>query len=70
MSVFTYLAWLEGSLGTIWGPCTGDGTEDPCQCPQCRHAEALEASGRDYDEEYELARSRNFDRSTEIVGRK
>lgn len=61
MSIFDYIAFNDGSLGTVWGPCS-DGTKISCDCPQCTHANRIEESGKDYSTEYELARLRNFDR--------
>lgn len=61
MSAFQYIALREGSLFSIWGPCT-DGSKLECDCPQCEHANKLEAEGKDWDEEYEKARERDFDR--------
>lgn len=61
MSVFYVIAYNDGSLGTIWGPCT-DGSKLTCDCPQCQNANRIEAEGLSWDEEYEKARLRNFDR--------
>ena len=56
MSVYDYIAYKDGSLFTIWGPCTGDGTqEEQCDCPQSQHADKLEAEGKDFNEEYDKA---------------
>jgi hypothetical protein len=56
MSVFHWIAYQEGSLGTKWGPCIceapGDGT-----CVACTHADSLERQGLDYEEEFEKART-------------
>lgn len=65
--MFNRIAFEDGSLGTIWGPCTGDGGE-PCECPSCQNAERLFADGKDWDEEYEKARGRNFDRDQPAPG--
>ena len=61
MSVYNYIAFHDGSLFSIWGPCSGDGKKLHCDCPQCRHADKLAADGKDWDLEYEKARLRNFD---------
>ncbi len=44
------IAYEEGTLFSVWGPCS-DGSKNPCDCPQCKHAEKLEAAGLDYNEE-------------------
>lgn len=59
MSVYAYIAFHEGSLGTVWGPCS-DGRTDPCECPQCRHANELSANGKDWNTEYRAAKQRGF----------
>lgn len=61
MSVYAHIAFHDGSLGTVWGPCS-DGTKFICECPQCEHANKLEADGKDWETEYEAARLRDFDR--------
>ena len=48
------IAYEEGTLFSVWGPCS-DGSKNPCDCPQCKHAEKLEAAGLDYNEEYAKA---------------
>lgn len=53
-SLYELIAYREGSLFSIWGPCS-DGTVEPCQCKQCLHANAIEKAGLDYNEEYERA---------------
>lgn len=60
--MYDYIAYKDGSLGTIWGPCSGDGSKNPCECKQCRHANQLDEEGKDFNLEYENARARNFDR--------
>lgn len=65
MSAYDHIAYNDGSLGTIWGPCMG-GAQDGksgCNCGPCQNANRIEAEGKDYAEEYERARLRNFDRS-------
>lgn len=52
MSVYTKISYEEGSLFTVWGPCSGF-KKDPCDCPQCTHAEDLVKRGLDYENEYE-----------------
>lgn len=59
--MYDIIAAHEGSGGTIWGPCT-DGSKFFCDCPQCEHANNIEASGKDWNVEYEKARARNFDK--------
>ena len=63
MSVYDHIAYTDGSLGTIWGPCMGGGQKSACDCPPCQNANRIEAEGNDYADEYEAARLRNFDRS-------
>ena len=53
-SLYEFIAYREGSLFSIWGPCS-DGTVEPCQCKQCLHANAIEKAGLDYNKEYERA---------------
>ena len=57
--MFEWIAAKEGSLGSVWGPCT-DGSKLECECPQCIHANKLEAEGKDWDTEYEKARKAGF----------
>lgn len=57
--MFEYIAAGDGSLFTIWGPCT-DGSKLVCDCPQCQHANKLANEGKDWDEEYEKARKNGF----------
>ena len=61
MSVYLNIAWHDGSLGTIWGPCL-DGSKDPCECKACKNANRIEAEGLDFSAEYEKAKLRDFDR--------
>lgn len=65
MSAYDHIAYIEGSLGTIWGPCMGAGQngESQCNCGPCQNANRIEAEGLEYCEEYEKASLRNFDRS-------
>jgi len=59
--MFDVISIKEGSYGTVWGACTGAGSMR-CECPQCEQANIIEDAGLDYDEEYEKARLRNFDK--------
>ena len=52
MGIFEMIALEDGTLFSIWGPCT-DGSKMECDCPQCQHANKLEAEGKDFCEEYE-----------------
>ena len=61
-NIFETMSIMEGSYDTIWGPCT-DGTKDPCTCPQCQNANSIVNAGKNWDEEYDKAEKRNFDRS-------
>lgn len=54
---FVEIAFHDGDLYTIWGPCTGIG-KDSCDCPQCQHAQKIEDSGLDWDVEYRKAHQR------------
>ena len=38
-SLYELIAYREGSLFSIWGPCS-DGTVSRCECEQCLHANA------------------------------
>lgn len=58
--MFEIIAAKEGSLYTVWGPCT-DGSKIECDCPQCTHANKLEAEGKDWDEEYAKAKEAGFE---------
>lgn len=49
------IADRNGELFSIWGPCSGNG-KDPCDCPQCKHADNLAAQGLDWDDEYKKAK--------------
>ena len=64
MSVYDHISYFDGSLGTIWGPCMGScqGGTAGCDCPPCKNANGIEAEGKEYGEEYEKARLRDFDR--------
>ena len=55
-NVFSHIAYHDGTLFTVWGPCS-DGRKDPCDCPQCSHAAKLEAEGKDWEREYQKWRS-------------
>lgn len=57
--MFDIISLHEGSYGTIWGPCTGNGDIN-CSCPQCENANRVEESGLDWDEEYKKAMENNF----------
>ena len=57
--MFDLIAAKDGSLGSVWGPCT-DGSKLECDCPQCQHANQLEAEGKDWDVEYDKARKEGF----------
>ena len=59
LSKFT--AFMDGSEYTIWGPCTGSAS-DSCNCPSCENASRIEAQGLDWDDEYEAASKRGFDK--------
>jgi hypothetical protein len=60
MSIFTFIAYKNKSLFTVWGPCSGEG-KIPCDCPQCKHADKLEAEGKDWETEYQKALKNNPD---------
>jgi hypothetical protein len=59
--MFNFIAAMDGSLGTVWGPCT-DGSKLECDCQQCIHANKLFSEGKDWDVEYEKARKYGFNR--------
>lgn len=54
MSVYDYIAYHEGTLGTEWGPCfcpiPAPGQQYSGECAACKLADRLEAEGKDYDE--------------------
>lgn len=55
---FIKIAYENDELFSVWGPCAGDG-KMPCDCPQCRHADAIAAKGRDWEDEYQKAKANN-----------
>lgn len=57
--MFNDISFLDGSIGTKWGPCSCGG-KDPRSCPQCQHAEELDRLGLDFSEAYEKARKNKF----------
>ena len=63
--MFEGIALMEGSLGSIWGPCT-DGSKLECDCPQCLHANKLSVEGKDWDVEYQKAEKSGFENETNI----
>ena len=63
MNIYDYIAYQDGSIGTIWGPCL-DGSKENCDCKACQNADRINEAGLDFDEEYEKAMARNFDRKT------
>ena len=60
INVLGFVAAMEGSLFTEWGPCT-DGTQMECLCPSCQNANRIEAAGLDWEEEYQKARARGYE---------
>lgn len=62
IDILTGIASDEGVQGTIWGPCMSPAAEEPCQCPACKNANRIDERGLDWDEEYEKAKQRGFDR--------
>jgi len=59
--MFEFIAAEDGSGGTVWGPCTGNGKLH-CDCQQCKHIDELLDQGKDPDIERGLAKNRNFDK--------
>ena len=57
-----FIAAEEVSVGTVWGPCTGNGKSLQCKCKQCIHVDNLIDQGKDPHDEYLLAKDRNFDK--------
>ena len=55
MSVYDFIANEEGVLFTKWGPCFCDPGKEG-ECVACRHAQAIEDAGLDYNEEYDKAK--------------
>ena len=55
MQIYTKIAYRDGTLFTVWGPCSSNGQPDPCGCPQCKHADQLKAGGKEWEEEYQKA---------------
>ena len=53
---FVKIAYENDELFSVWGPCSGDG-KNPCDCPQCKHADALELQGLDWETEYQKAKA-------------
>ena len=53
------IAYKNGELFTVWGPCSGIG-KDPCDCPQCQHAQKLEDAGLDWETEYQKWKNENL----------
>jgi hypothetical protein len=53
MSIFAHIAYEDGVLFSVWGPCSCSSTDD--YCIQCQHIDKLEAEGKDYEEEYQKA---------------
>ena len=58
-SVYDFVAWHEGSLGTKWGPCL-DGAKFQCDCIACKNANYIESIGLDFYEEYKKAKCNDF----------
>ena len=55
---YEYIAAVEGVLYTKWGPCFCSEKErdNGDYCISCLNANEIEASGKDWDDEYEKAR--------------
>ncbi len=52
--IYAEIAHEDKTLFGPWGPCS-DGRQDPCDCPQCQHADRIAAAGLDYETEYQEA---------------
>lgn len=54
------IAYKNDELFSVWGPCSGEG-KIPCDCQHCKHADALESEGLDWEIEYQKAKKKDID---------